>query len=237
MPLRDHFHSPLVDIRHWHSFHNAWATYLAENLNSKLPPGYFAEPHVQFGIEIDVATLRDPLIPSQNFSSQTPATASWTPPAPTAVIDFPFITDIIEVLVFSGKSGPELAGAIELVSPANKDRPSSRDAFVAKCRNYLQQALGLVIVDTVTSFRTNLHHELLVALSHEHGNNAPESIYCSAYRVVEIDSTRLQVWNQPLQLMDSLPTLPLWLGHDLCLAVDLETTYERTCQQLRIPPC
>ena len=26
MPLRDHFHSPLAGLRHWESFHTAWAT-------------------------------------------------------------------------------------------------------------------------------------------------------------------------------------------------------------------
>ena len=32
---------------------------------------------------------------------------------------------------------PQLAGAVELVSPANKDRPASREAFVSKCAAYL----------------------------------------------------------------------------------------------------
>ena len=59
MPLLDHFHPPLSARRHWHAFHNAWATYLASDLNSLLPQGYFAEPNVQFGIEIDVATFEE----------------------------------------------------------------------------------------------------------------------------------------------------------------------------------
>lgn len=49
MPLLDHFHPPLSQHRHWHAFHNAWATYIAEELNLNLPRGYFAEPNVQFG--------------------------------------------------------------------------------------------------------------------------------------------------------------------------------------------
>ena len=48
MVLQDHFHPPLSLRRHWHSFHNAWATYIASDLNSKLPEGYFAEINVQF---------------------------------------------------------------------------------------------------------------------------------------------------------------------------------------------
>ena len=48
MALRDHFHAPLSIRRHWHSFHNAWATAIAIDLNTHLPEGYFAEPNVQF---------------------------------------------------------------------------------------------------------------------------------------------------------------------------------------------
>ena len=60
MALLDHFHPPLEGRRHWHSFHNAWATSIAAGLNQHLPQGYFAEPNVQFGIEIDVATFDEP---------------------------------------------------------------------------------------------------------------------------------------------------------------------------------
>jgi hypothetical protein len=56
MPLQDHFHPPLALQRHWHSFHNSWATYLASALNAQLPANFFAEANVHFGIEIDVAT-------------------------------------------------------------------------------------------------------------------------------------------------------------------------------------
>ena len=54
--LHDHFRPPLSLHRHWHAFHSAWCTYLASHLNEQLPEGYFAEPNVQFGIEIDVVT-------------------------------------------------------------------------------------------------------------------------------------------------------------------------------------
>ncbi len=57
MPLLDHFHPPLSERRHWHSFHNSWATYLSSQLNALLPAGYFAEANVQFGVEIDVAAF------------------------------------------------------------------------------------------------------------------------------------------------------------------------------------
>ena len=59
MPLLDHFRPPLEGRRNWHGFYNAWATFIAFNLNARLPENYFAEPNVQFGIEIDVATFNE----------------------------------------------------------------------------------------------------------------------------------------------------------------------------------
>lgn len=158
MGLLDHFRPPLSTRRHWHSFHNAWSTYLSETLNEVLPDGYFAEPSAQFGIEIDVATFGEkgsaPLV-RQSETSQ------WSPQAPTVTLPFQPTTDVVEVQVFSTEAGPTLVGAIELISPANKDRPSSRDAFVSKCQTYLQQGIGLIVVDVVTTLNANLHHELI----------------------------------------------------------------------------
>ena len=87
-------------------------------------------------------------------------------PSPTQTVPIAIITDIVEILVFSQEAGPTLAGALELASPANKDRPAHRDAFVSKCATYLQQGVGLVIVDVVTDRRANLHDELLARLHH-----------------------------------------------------------------------
>jgi len=78
MALQDHFHPPLSTRRHWYAFHNAWATYIAADLNHRLPEGYFAEPNVQFGIEIDIATFEED---AQHFpSSPDTLQIAWEPP-------------------------------------------------------------------------------------------------------------------------------------------------------------
>src|SRR5271157_3358065 len=79
MPLQDHFRPPLSLRRHWHAFHNSWATYLSSDLNRRLPEGYFAEANVQFGIEIDVAAF------DEGHRAGAPA-ASWSPPAAPASV-------------------------------------------------------------------------------------------------------------------------------------------------------
>jgi hypothetical protein len=205
MPLLDHFRPPLSGRRHWHAFHNAWATYIASDLNRILPDDYFAEPNVKFGIEIDVA------------------------------IPISIIIDLIEVLVFGREAGPTLAGAIELVSPANKDRASHREAFVSKCAAYLQQGVGLLIVDVVTDRLANLHDELVSRLGTPEAATWRAELYACSYRPVMHDGEpSLDLWRQALTIGGDLPTLPLWLPGGLYLPVDLEATYLRTCREHRI---
>ncbi len=237
MPLNDRFRPPLSVRRHWKSFHNAWATYLASDLNRLLPPGYFAEPNVQFGIEIDVATFTEARAPDgvpEPSDDAASSEAAWAPSPPTAVVDFPLSVDTVEVLVYDATAGPTLAGAIELVSPANKDRIDHRNAFLSKCEAYLQQPVGLVIVDVVTTRRANLHEALLKRLK-QSDDAPPSELYATSYRVASAEGeSKLEIWRSAIAVSEPLPTLPLWLAGGLCLPVELEATYERTCREQRI---
>ena len=232
MPLLDHFRPPLQARRHWHSFHNAWATFIAADLNSRLPERYYAEPNVQFGIEIDVATFEEPGATSPDAGLG----GAWTPPAPALTVPLAIMTDIVEVLVFNTTGGPTLAGAIELVSPANKDRPDNRDAFVAKCCAYLQQGVGLVIVDVVTERVANLHNELLARVAGVNGQQLQADLYAVAYHPVQRNAqTKLDIWPTALTIGQPLPTLPLCLLGGPSLPIELEATYDQTCRELRVP--
>ncbi len=225
MPLLDHFRPPLSGRRHWHSFHNSWATYLAADLNRLLPEGYFAEANVQFGIEIDVAAYDE---------QTTPPPVGWTPPAPTTSIPYAVTTDQVEVLVYLQEGGPQLAAAVELVSPRNKDRPAAREAFVSKYLTYLNLPVGLIVVDVVTERHANLHAELMARLGSP-GATAQPDLYATAYRRAEHgDGPTVDVWVESLEIGHTLPTLPLWLAGGLCLGVDLELTYTRTCNEQRV---
>ncbi len=228
MPLLDHFHPPLSERRHWHSFHNSWATYLSSQLNSLLPEGYFAEANVQFGIEIDVAAFEEPRV-------SLPA-SRWDSPRPDATLPIVMSGPVVEIGIFSRSGGPILAGAVELVSPANKDRPAHRDALVSKCASYLQAGVGLVLIDVVTERSADFHAELLGRLGIGDSGTGSD-LSASAYRAVERDGAiKLDIWNTPLALGRPLPTLPLWLRGGLCLPVELEATYERTCAEQRVRP-
>lgn len=227
MALRDHFRPPLSERRQWHSFHHAWATYLSSQINLCLPTGYFAAPNIQYGIEIDVAAFRD--------GEPSPQPSPWAPPPARQSIALPMLENIVEIGIFHQEGGVELAGAVELVSPANKDRPDTRDAFLNKCLTYLQGGVGLVIVDVVTSRLANLHLALLARLGEE-SPPPPTPLYAASYRPVERDGSHaLDIWREDLHVGGDLPTMPLWVRGDLCFPVDLAGTYDRTCREQRMP--
>ena len=84
MPLRDHFHPPLSERRHWDSFHAAWAGAMAAALNrGLLPERYFAEAHVKVGraVEIDVGAFTEPTPAGAGGGLATATRTVWTPTA------------------------------------------------------------------------------------------------------------------------------------------------------------
>jgi hypothetical protein len=241
MPLRDHFHAPLKNQRHWEGFHSLWASVIVQHLIRRLPSRYYAEPRVHLGVEVevDVATFEGETPESLEVGTGNGvATAVWAPPRPplTFVVDFP-AEDVFEVRVYDEERGTHLVAAVELVSPANKDRPESRRSFAIKCAAYLQEQVSLVIVDVVTDRHSNLHGELMRLLSMTEPAPWPEGthLYAAAYRTIKAnDHWRMEVWPEQLALSTALPTLPLWLASNLSVPLDLEATYEETCQVLRI---
>lgn len=238
MPLLDHFHPPLHGPRRWEGFHHSWATFIAQQLNDNvLPADYFAESEISLGpeLEIDVAALE-----LGGSHSGGIATAAWSPPPPkmSARVDFAHL-DSYEVRVYQDLGGgAELRGAIELVSPGNKDRKGSRRTFAAKCAGYLKHGIGVMIVDVVTARSANLHAELFDVMevkSRRAAWKSPTGLYAIAYRpVTSRKSPRIEVWPEGLKLGSPLPVLPLWLALDLSVPVRLDESYINTCRSLRI---
>jgi hypothetical protein len=143
--------------------HSTWTSTMATQLNQdQLPAEYFAMPLVTIrgGVQVDVVTFQSG--EQQESASGGGATQIWAPPQPplSAVVDFVSL-DVYEVRVMQQMGGPQLRAAIELVSPASKDRASHRRAFAVKCAGYLQQGVAVVIVDVVTERTANLHATLV----------------------------------------------------------------------------
>jgi Protein of unknown function (DUF4058) len=244
MPLRDHYRPPLDDETQWEGFHASWPVMIVAHLTRRLPHRYVAAPRVHSGaaVEIDVATFeKDAADPSPLRESQSNggvATAVWAPPRPTLTVatDLPALDDY-EVRVYDSKRGRRLVAAVEIVSPANKDRPDHRHAFVAKCLALLQTQVCVAVVDLVTTRNFNLYTELLASLGQSDPDLEPESpgLYSAVCRAMKSgDAWRLEGWAYPLTLGQLLPTLPLWLAENLAVPLELEASYEETCRILRI---
>src|SRR5262249_33760774 len=174
MPLRDHFRSPLDDITAWEGFHGQWPAVIVQQLGKKLPARYVAAPRVHSGsqVEIDVATYGTeevgPPPAAAGEGNGGVATAVWPPPRPTLAVETELPdADEYEVRIFDTKRGRRLVAAVEIVSPANKDRPEHRRLFVAKCAALLQQHVSLAIVDLVTVGDFNLYADLLEFLDQQ----------------------------------------------------------------------
>ncbi len=240
MPLLDHFHPPLHGPHRWEGFHHAWATCIVQQLNQDvLPRDYFAAPEISIGpeIEIDVATLEQAR--SSGEGSKEAGAAVYSPPPPEFSVHVSFAhLEGIEVRVYQDLDGAQLRAAIELVSPANKDRDENRRTFAAKCASYLKNGIGVVIVDVVTSRSANLHEEVFTLLEVKSRRPAwtpPTGLYTVAYRPVPVrKKPRVEVWPEVLALGEVLPVMPLWLRLDLCVPVRLEESYLNTCRSLRI---
>lgn len=238
MPLLDHFHPPLSTMRPWEGIHSAWTTTIAQQLNQNvLPPYYFAMPHITVGVrvEADVVTYR---AASSESGNGVVVVQTWAPPQPalSAVVDLVQLPSF-EVQVNQEMGSAKLRSVIEIVSPANKDRESPRQASAVKCAAFLQLCIGLLIVDVVTERRAILHSPLIEVLQQSNNldRQTASDLYAIAYRAVPWSNGGLiDVWPETRTVGAELPAMPLWLEPEVCVPVRLEESYVATCESLRI---
>ena len=241
--LLDHFRPPLYPRRGWESLHAYWASELGGWLNANvLPRRYFAEVQMHVGsrFDLDVGTFEwedeesSEAIEGGGGTALAVSPRTWLAPAPTAELPAIF-PDSMEILIYADEGDAILAAAVELVSPGNKDRPSAREAFASKCASYLQQGVGLVIVDIVTNRHANLHNELACRLGGDCLMNEGVGLYTSAYRPVRrADDEHHDVWFAELALGQPLPIMPLGLRRGPTVPLDLGAPYVAACSRARI---
>jgi hypothetical protein len=217
---------------------------IAAGLEGKLPERYVAEPQIHLGssFEIDVVTYDQEQTNSTSAVETNGgggvATAIWAPPLPTLAVatDLPDV-DEYEVRVYDTKAGRRLVAAVEIVSPANKDRPEHRRAFIAKCAALLLDNVCVAIVDLVTTRTANLYSDLieLLGVADPSLPEEPPPLYAVACRWNRKGNAwLLETWLHLLEIGRPLPTLPLWLTETVSVPLELESSYEQTCRILRI---
>ena len=241
MPLRDHFRPPLSNRTSWEGLHGGWPMVIVQHLGRVLPNRYVAEPRVHLGPQVEVDVATQDLFNSEEgdrSADETEASTAWAPAQPTLAVETELADpDEYEVRVYDAQRGRRLVAAVEILSPANKDRPESRGQFVAKCDALLRQGVSIVLVDLVTVRNFNLYAQLLewVGARDETLGDDPPCIYGAACRWHPRGDRRwLEAWNRPLAQGQPLPVLPLYLSEKVTIPLDLEASYEQTCRDLRI---
>ena len=217
-----------------------WAAHIATHLNQRvLPKRCFSEAQVHVGgrVEVDVGTFDDDDLPMpMGNGAGGVAIERWAPPVAAVTVPAVF-PDEIEVQVFHHGGGQDLVGAIELVSPGNKDRSEAIDAFTAKCATYLQQGVGLLVVDIVSARLANMHVELMRRLGHvgtadQLGDTVLYAVSYWPHRTPAGDV--IDIWPNTLAIGRALPIMPLALRRLPIIPVDLETTYKAACEASRL---
>ena len=243
MPLRDHFRPPLDLTASWEGFHGMWPAAIVQQMRNQLPAGFVAEPRVHLGsqVEVDVAAYEKddaPFADRMSNSDAGVATALWAPATASLAVETELPDfDEYEVRIYDAERGRRLVAAIEIVSPANKDRLEHRNSFIAKCAALLQKSVAVSIVDLVTVRHFNLYAGMLAFLGQRDPTlgEPPPALYATSSRWVKKGKRAiLESWSNVLALGQPLPKLPLWLTADLVITLDLETSYEKACHDLWI---
>jgi hypothetical protein len=242
MPLRDHFRSPVNDTHSWDECHGQWPGEIVRDLTTILPTGFRAAPKVHLGspFEVDVGSYDlDTRDPDAAPGSDNGGTATLTALSPTLTVVAELADqDEYEVRLYDTERGRQLVAAIELVSPANKDRPATREMFVGKVTALLQQGVCVSLVDLVTVRQANLYTDLLARLGHTDPALAPTPphLYAVTLRTRTLPRRRplLDAWFYPMTVGQPLPTIPLWLTPELRVMLPLEPGYQETCRILGI---
>ncbi len=251
MPLRNHFAPPPSQRSSWEVVHGGWPMVIVQQLGKLLPPQFVAGPRIHLGsrAEVDVATFEHDVSRSFEATGSVPgsalssipgsvATEVWLASGPTLQVETELGEfDEYEVRIYDSSRNRRLVAVVELISPANKNRPESRQQFVSKCAALLKEHVSVVLVHIVPTREFNLYAELLrwVGRSDLVSDDAVPVMYAVACRwSLQGNRNMLESWNQKLQIGESLPILPLWLAENLAVPLDLEASYEKTCFDLRI---
>jgi hypothetical protein len=239
MPFRDHFRPPVSKRHSWEEVHGGWPMMIIQKLAPLLPEGYQAGPRVHLGsyFEVDIGTFEN-----DDASGSRPMLGGDGGVATFPEAELPLETNSsnvseYEVLIYDVRREKRLVAAIEIISPANKDRPVHRNNFVSKCAALLKRGVCVVLVDIVTIRNNNLYRELLdrFELTDSEIRENDEGVYAVCCRTRRMETrTIFDFWRKPLELGSPLPTLPIWLTEKLAIPLELEASYEDTCRLLRI---
>lgn len=229
MPLHDWTR---VDAGTFHHFHTTWITHLSEWLNGgALPEGYYALAEQHAGLMVgNVLTLQAPV--SRPGLGPHPRGAVALAEAPPRVARRIVMSQaatyraLRKTLTIRHVSGHRVIALIEIVSPANKDRPKSVEEFVAKIHSALKCGVHVLVVDLFLPGPHDpggIHEAVGDFWNPDDEETEREGPYTFAsYLADEMPEAFLS----DLGLGSPLPEMPLFLDTDSYVNIALDPTYQ-----------
>ncbi len=226
MPLHD-----WTNDAGWDGMHLFWLTHLFHGIKPRLPDEFRAYVGSIPTLSVTGLTER-PDVAVRHWLPEPPPEVTGVPAdGGNGMLDEPDVETATLTLdpqkalyvTYRGR----LVAAVELISPRNKDRPSSRGHYLARCLGYLHEGVHLFLVDV---HRRPLNFSFADALAEELHIEQPATPppLAVTYRVGEPAAEggrRLAIWRRPLQAGRPLPTMPLPLTVQAVVPVNLEETY------------
>lgn len=216
----------------FHHFHSAWITHLAEPLNGGiLPGGYYALAEQHAGLLIpDILTFRhtDTAVGEAPPGGGAVAVAEAPPRVSRRLVATPeaVYRRLRRTLAIRAARGHHLVAILEIVSPANKDRPASVEALTEKIASALRCGCHVLLVDLLPPGRHDpqgIHGPVWEGYGSLADDPATDDKpYTLASYVAEPFT---EAFVEPLGLGDDLPEMPLFLQADSYVNVPLESTY------------
>jgi hypothetical protein len=228
MPLHD-----WTDDRGRDSVHQLWINSLLVWLQGRLPAGYRAYLGSVPGLTISAEPGR-PDVGARAW--QAPADAS----APEALVEGPqpdfqavaLLSPEPHLAIHVFRQG-QLVAAVELVSPRNKDRPSSREFYRNRYLGYLWSGVHLMLVDV---HRRPLGFSFVEAMAEELKcqlpvGPPPHAVSWNVGGPTPEGGQFLDGWYRSLTVGSALPTMPLPLTAQKVILIELENTYTEAARR------
>ena len=229
----------------FHHFHQDWSIELARTLNrGVLPKNLSALVEQRAGVkEPVVLAIEDyaPLNDRETASLESRPGSTATMEAPASRIIQRSSEEVYAAranrIVIRHHLG-RIVGAIEIVSPRNKDKNGAIRNFVEKTVEFIESGVHVLVIDLFPP--TVRDPKGLHKLIWDEIEDQPFELPAGLDRLLmSYNAGRERVaYIEPLSVGDSMPDMPLFLTPQLHVKVPLETTYEATWnmlpQQLRV---
>jgi hypothetical protein len=221
-----------VEAGIFHHFHNLWITELSNALNGGLLPGDFyalVEQHAGRFVT-DILTLHasqpngEPLPPPPADGGL--AVAEAPPKVRRQLTATETYRQRRRTLAIRHVSGHRLVAMVEIVSPANKDRPESVDEFVAKTVEALDLGVHVLLLDLLPPGRHDPRglHGAVWNQFDEGPYDLPvaEPLSLASYAA----GLPVRAYLEHLAVGSALPNMPLFLHSERYIQAPLEATYQ-----------